>query len=261
MGPTRLETRRQEACLASERCAAALRERFGARRVVLFGSAAGDGPWHERSDLDLAVEGLSPAALRAAEGYLESLVPAWLRVDLVPVEHAAPAVLARILGEKTMPPDALANLTERVAGELASVERVVAGLQDALGRTGERVDEFGARALASYVEDFYSGCERMCQRVALALDGTLPAGEEWHRQLLRQMGQPGGGGRPAVFDAPLLLDLDEYRRFRHRSRHLYGYELEAERVLSLARGVEPLFVQVREAVGRFAAWCGSAAAP
>ncbi|MEW6753368.1 MAG: hypothetical protein AB1505_20660 [Candidatus Latescibacterota bacterium] len=158
-------------------------------------------------------------------------MPAWLRVDLVPVEHTAPAGLARILGEKTMPPDAPANLTERLAGELAS-----------------------------YVEDFYSGCERICQRVALALDGALPAGEDRHRQLLRQMGQPGGGGRPAVFHAPLLLDLDEYRRFRHRSRHLYGYELESERVLSLARGVEPLFVQVREAVGRFAAWCGSAGA-
>ena len=40
-----------------------------------------------------------------------------------------------------------------------------------------------------------------------------------------------GGGRPPVFGGSLLLELDEYRRFRHRVRHIYGYELEATRVL------------------------------
>ena len=31
-------------------------------------------------------------------------------------------------------------------------------------------------ALASYVDDFYKGCERLCERVAVALDGGLPQG-------------------------------------------------------------------------------------
>jgi predicted nucleotidyltransferase len=36
------EGRREEALRAAEACAALLKERFGARRVVLFGSLAGD---------------------------------------------------------------------------------------------------------------------------------------------------------------------------------------------------------------------------
>jgi predicted nucleotidyltransferase len=33
---------------------------FGARRVYLFGSLAREGRFHERSDVDLAVEGIAP---------------------------------------------------------------------------------------------------------------------------------------------------------------------------------------------------------
>jgi predicted nucleotidyltransferase len=33
---------------------------FGARRVYLFGSLAQEGRFHERSDVDLAVEGIAP---------------------------------------------------------------------------------------------------------------------------------------------------------------------------------------------------------
>lgn len=64
-------------------------ERFGARRVVLFGSLL-SGRLHERSDIDIAVEGLAP------ERYWEAL---WRcsealghDVDLVPIEGASPAL-------------------------------------------------------------------------------------------------------------------------------------------------------------------------
>jgi len=57
-----------------------------------------------------------------------------------------------------------------------------------------------------------------------------------------------------LFSASLLLDLDEYRRFRHRVRHIYGYELEAARVLTLARGVEPLVKRIQAAVTAFGKW-------
>ena len=83
----------------------------------------------------------------------------------------------------------------------------------------------------------------------MTLDDGLPEGDRWHQALLGQMGAPGGQGRPAVFGGPLLLELDDYRRFCHRVRHLYGYELEGEGVLGLARGVRGIADRVREAVG------------
>ena len=94
--------------------------------------------------------------------------------------------------------------------------------QEALERVGDEPDEFAVRALTSYIDDFYKGCERICERVAVTLDDGLPQGDRWHQALLGQMGAVGGEGRPAVFRGPLLLELDDYRRFRHRVRHIYG---------------------------------------
>ncbi|HIC95913.1 TPA: nucleotidyltransferase domain-containing protein, partial [Candidatus Bipolaricaulota bacterium] len=59
---------------------------------------------------------------------------------------------------------------------------------------------------------------------------------------------------PPVFGGSLLLELDEYRRFRHRVRHIYGYELEAQRVLALARGVKPVLARVQKALEAFGQW-------
>jgi len=52
---------RAERALAAARTAAdLLRRRYGATRVRVFGSALHPERFHERSDVDLAVEGLSP---------------------------------------------------------------------------------------------------------------------------------------------------------------------------------------------------------
>lgn len=70
-------------------------QRFGARRVWVFGSLV-EGGFHERSDIDLAVEGLPPGAalFRAAVELDEMASP--FDVDLVPLEDARPAMRARI---------------------------------------------------------------------------------------------------------------------------------------------------------------------
>ncbi|MBI4702236.1 MAG: nucleotidyltransferase domain-containing protein [Deltaproteobacteria bacterium] len=65
-------------------------ERFGARRVILFGSLA-DGGWSEASDVDLAVEGLAGDWFEAWDAAEQALGPDW-RLDLVPVEQARPAL-------------------------------------------------------------------------------------------------------------------------------------------------------------------------
>jgi predicted nucleotidyltransferase len=250
----KLEERRQEALALVAQCTRLLQSRYGATRVIPFGSALGEGVWHERSDLDLAVEGLSAGALWQAEKDLEAMMPSWLAVDLVPLERVAPEVRSRILGERSMPEDPYLALNTRLEDELIDLERIAHGVELAVERAGAAPDEFATRALASYVDDFYKGCERLCERIAVTLDGGLPQGERWHQMLLGQMGEPGGGGRPPLFGGSLLLELDEYRRFRHRVRHIYGYELETERVLALARGVASILGRVQAAVTAFSRW-------
>ncbi|MBI4530415.1 MAG: nucleotidyltransferase domain-containing protein [Candidatus Latescibacteria bacterium] len=242
-----------------EQCAKILQERFGAQRVIPFGSLINGGPWHAGSDLDLAVEGISSETLKEAERHLEGVVPSWLTMDLVSLERAYPEVRARILGGGSMSEDPYMALKVRLEDELIGLERIVRGTEEAMERAGTAPDEFATRALASYVDDFYKGCERVCERVAVTFDGGLPQGEQWHKILLGQMGDVGGSERPPLFSGSLLLDLDEYRRFRHRVRHIYGYELESERVVVLAQGIPQTFQNVRQAVEAFGKWLASRA--
>lgn len=109
-------------------------------------------------------------------------------------------------------------------------------------------------AAAAYVEDFDSGCERLAERIAVTLDDSLPRGENWHEQLLQQMAKPGGYGRPQLWEQTLLVDLEVYRRFRHRVRHRYNVDLDRPRVLELAHQVPTVFAKVQQAVEKFSEW-------
>jgi len=54
----RCRARAAEARAAAERCARLLASKHGARRVWLFGSTLTPEHFHERSDVDLATEGV-----------------------------------------------------------------------------------------------------------------------------------------------------------------------------------------------------------
>jgi predicted nucleotidyltransferase len=72
-----------------------LRERFGARRVILFGSLA-HGAWSVAdSDVDLAVEGLSSAGYWQAWQVAEEIIDD-RPVDLIELETASPSLLDAI---------------------------------------------------------------------------------------------------------------------------------------------------------------------
>lgn len=75
---------------------AMLVDRYGARRVVLFGSFA-RGDSRESSDVDLAVEGLDGARYFTAMSDLSGLLDS--PVDLVELESAQSSLLERIAFE------------------------------------------------------------------------------------------------------------------------------------------------------------------
>jgi predicted nucleotidyltransferase len=92
-----------EALAAAQCYIAMLKERFGARRVIVFGSAAGQASWYEDSDLDLAVEGIRPEEFFKASSAVGALMPSGLQVDLVDLGNVYPEMRARILGAVEMP--------------------------------------------------------------------------------------------------------------------------------------------------------------
>lgn len=72
-----------------------LKERFGVRRVILFGSLADDKWFRPDSDVDLAIEGLSPQAYWEAWRITEETIED-RTVDLIELE-AAPASLRSMI--------------------------------------------------------------------------------------------------------------------------------------------------------------------
>ncbi|NEP01916.1 MAG: nucleotidyltransferase domain-containing protein [Symploca sp. SIO2E9] len=248
-----LEQRRLEALAIAKKCEQVLREKFGVTKVILFGSITGQSPWHWDSDLDIAVTPLPDDAWLEAYGELEKIAPNWLKIDLVRLERVHPAVRARILQEKTMPDNPYLVLKEHLTDELAALERSTNALSVALERTKPMPDEYGIRALATYVNDFYRRCERMSERVAVSLDGGIPQGPNWHQTLLQQVTEP-RENRPPLWSSSLLLKLDQYRKFRHVVHHKYGDELKPEPVLTLAELAPIVLDSVRQAVASFNEW-------
>jgi len=97
-------------------------------------------------------------------------------------------------------------------------------------------DENAARLVGSYMQDFYNCFENIAKVVARAVDGVgVPEGPEWHAELLRQMNTSIRGVRPEVISDETWRLMDEYSRFRHVFRNVYGFVLDASRTFELLK--------------------------
>lgn len=231
------DIRRQEVMAAVERCVEVLKTRFGARRVIPFGSVAGKGIWHSGSDLDLAVEGLASERFFHAWASLREVLPSDVDVDMVPLEDASPELRARILAEEEMSDNPILTLKGLIEDELTTLRRTVEEMEEGLSHLALPPSQFEMNALASYIHQFYTGCERILERIAIQVDGGLPGGAFSHANLLDQMARERPGVRPPVLDEELWLCLQDYLEFRHFFRHAYGYTLEWAKLSPMAEGI------------------------
>ena len=94
----RLERAEQLRQIALE-CARLLVQNYAAQRVYLFGSLLHDDRVHDRSDIDLAVEGLEGDLYFRALADLWELLPEGAALDLVPLEQAWPSMSERVKSE------------------------------------------------------------------------------------------------------------------------------------------------------------------
>ena len=249
-----LETRQKNALRIAQKCITFLKEEYGAKEVILFGSLRGDSPWHWDSDVDLAVKGLSPQELSEAYGKIENFAPNWLKIDLISLEEVTPKLRSRILQESPMSNNKYLALKTRLEDELTAIATNLERLQSVLAQADTIPEVALTPALASYINDFYRGCERMSESVAVTFDGSLPQGKNWHQLLLRQVADVGGENRPPLWNGSLLLDLDEYRKFRHLVLHTYSVELKTQRVQELASNLESVFPKIQQAISSFNHW-------
>jgi hypothetical protein len=91
-----------------------------------------------------------------------------------------------------------AVLASRILNEVSSLGLVVARVENAWKKTAANNDEFYFDSVALNMHSFYSGLERVFEKIASAVDSSLPRGIKRHQELLNQMALEIPNVRPAV---------------------------------------------------------------
>ena len=105
-------------------------------------------------------------------------------------------------------------------------------------------------ALSQVLISFYTGLERIFERVPRRIDHSLPQGERWHTDLLLQVART-TDERLALISEETRQSLREYLAFRHHSRHAYAHQLEWSRMKDLVLRVSDIWDRVRSEIQRF----------
>ncbi len=156
-----------------------------------------------------------------------------------------------------MPQRRFAVLRADISRELDNVQRLVAEAEELELQLTEWPNTVRVRTGGGILHDFFCGVERIFRHIAVRIDEDLPSGPDWHIQLLHRMATDIETVRPAVLDEETVRRLDEYLRFRHLFRHIYGFDLEWERCRELLDDLPATFERLTEQLAAFDAFLGT----
>ncbi|MDB9525099.1 hypothetical protein PN498_03800 [Oscillatoria sp. CS-180] len=147
-----------------------------------------------------------------------------------------------------MNPEAIV-LATRVRAELADLEIIIERAQRLLAKAAQ--DEDYLDGVALNLHSFYTGAERILEDIAREIDGVIPTGPDWHRNLLIQMSAEVKTIRPLVIQHDTRLCLDNYRGFRHVVRNVYTFNLKPTRLKELVDGLADCYEDLSNNIQQF----------
>ena len=265
----------------AHKIAALLYEQFDDVQVVVFGSLTEPLGFTKRSDIDIAVSGLSPDMYEKARQKVMN-TDSGFKIDIInfdtskgrfrerikqqaiSIERGTPPVLWQTLYEhlqrQVFPTDAgdiyemnRKRLTQRIADELTKIEGTLARIQRGLDSTDVfpvQVREFIENTIATDLVDVYNGIERIFERIAREVDMSVPTGSRWHKDLLAQMTEQRPERLPVISEA-VFPRLGNLLDFRHQVNNIYGEELVYEQTEPHAMSIDALFASVSRDLKRF----------
>lgn len=148
------------------------------------------------------------------------------------------------------------EVAQRIRGEVSDLDQVAERAIQSWRQARMRARDQAAflDSVALNLHGLYSGTERLFELIARQVDGSVPAGEIWHRELLHQMAADRSLIRPAVIGKETAEFLDELRRFRHLVRHVYAFSLVPDRLERLMGRLPEVWQQLREELLAFSAF-------
>ena len=152
-----------------------------------------------------------------------------------------------------MKKESLPELIAEIKDELRLLEKLVSEIQE----TGQNIPQsprehrIYEESLALKLHNFYTGCERIFQKIAGDINGNVPTSLNWHKRLLRSMTLDIENIRPPVLSQKTEKALSEYLAFRHVVRNIYGFEIDSEKLSGLVQKVEKTYQEVKNNLNRF----------
>lgn len=126
-------------------------------------------------------------------------------------------------------------LSGRIQQALVDLEQVVQRAEWLMTKATTTNEDGFWDGVALNLHGFYAGVEQIFEDIARTIDDHVPAGSNWHRDLLLQLAADLATVRPAVLRPETRRCLDEYRGFRHVVRHVYTFNLRPSRLHELTK--------------------------
>ncbi len=280
------ESQLHRAWRTAHEVATLLYEQFGATRVFVFGSLTEPIGFTNRSDIDIAVSGLSTDVYDKAWEMVMDFKSGF-KIDFVNFDTSKGRFRERIkqqaipIEKGSGPPNSMTNvwqtlykhlqrqvfpteegdvyemnrkrLTQRINDELDKIEGTLVRIHRGLAKIEEvpiDVTEFIENTIATDLADIYMGIERIFERIGREVDTHVPRGSQWHKNLLAQMAEK-RPERPPVIAENTRRELEELLKFRHKVTNIYGKELRYEMTIPHAKSIGELFERVSEDMNRF----------
>ena len=144
-----------------------------------------------------------------------------------------------------------ALLAGKILSELEELTVVIGRIEQGMQSAETKGDDLYLDSVALNLHGFYSGVERIFERIAAAIDGAVPEEANWHQELLKQMSIEVPGVRPAVISSELKEKLEEYRGFRHVVRNVYTYQLNPKKLKPLVRSLRKAMKELQRELVAF----------
>ena len=145
-----------------------------------------------------------------------------------------------------------AVLSARIESELEDILVLIDRIKTAWRKAKDTNDDFYLDSVALNLLGLYSGLERIFEKIASIIDGSVPSGVNWHQELLNQMAVEVPHIRPAVISIDLKDNREEYRGFRHVVRNVYTYRLDPEKLKPLVRNINKVWKKIDNELSAFA---------
>jgi len=126
-------------------------------------------------------------------------------------------------------------LASRILHETTELAVLVERTEKAWKQASEKSDQLYLDSVALNLHGFYTGLEKVFEKIAGSIDRSIPEGANWHSELLNQMSLDIPGVRPPVISEGVRQQLDEYRGFRHVVRNVYTYQMNPEKIKPLVK--------------------------